>query len=157
MNSQEVLSSGNAIFYRPKKFTVYINCDKSCCNKLYQNSELSQGLKKSKPESKNLQKLQHSQQSFQKNLQESFTASIPSHQETVFSRSYWESLPAESHETKSGKLQLPSRWVDLFTNTLRDLNQYCNLNFTRHDVYVKGGRLMRADFYCNIEECQLQT
>ena len=74
----------------------------------------------------------------------------------MFSHSYWESLLAESYEAKSGKLQLPSRWADLFTNTFRDLNQYCNLNFTRHYVYVKSGRLMRAYFYCNFEEYQLR-
>ena len=88
LNSKEFLSSGNAIFYWPKKFAIYINCDKSCCNNPHQKSELSQGLKESKPESKKLQKTQPSQQSFEKNLQESFTASIPCYQETVFSRSY---------------------------------------------------------------------
>ena len=41
-----------------RKFDVYINYDKSCCDKLYQKSELSQGLKESKLGIKKIKKNQ---------------------------------------------------------------------------------------------------
>ena len=149
MNSEEVLSSGNAIFYQPKKFAVYINCDKSYCNKLHQKSELFQGLKESKLWSKKLQKTQQSQQSSQKDLQEYCTEATKREcLATVIGNHYWQNL------MKQNLVNFTFR-ENKQTNTFRDLNQYCNLNFTRHYVYAKNGRLMRAYFYCNIEEYQL--
>ena len=72
----------------------------------------------------------------QKNLQATKTHCLAA----VFVDHYW---------------QLPIWSVDLFTNTLRNLDQYCDLDFTRHYIYVKDDRLMRVDFNCNIEKCQL--
>ena len=57
---------------------------------------------------------------------------------------------------KSGKVRLPSRWAGIFTEAMKEVNQYCNLNFTRHYIYGKGNKLMRADYYCHIEGCKLK-
>ena len=85
-----------------------------------------------------------------------FTANVPRQQETQLNQNDWESLINEAHETKSGKVQLPSRWAGIFTEVMKELNQYCNLNFNRHYIYGKGNKLMRADYYCNIEGCKLK-
>ena len=44
-----------------------------------------------------------------------FTANVPRQQETQLNQNDWESLINEVHETKSGKVQLPSRWAGIFT------------------------------------------
>ena len=85
-----------------------------------------------------------------------FTANVPRQQETLLNQNNWESLINEAHETKAGKVQLPSRWAGIFTKAMKELNQYCNLNFTRHYIYGKGNKLMRADYYCNKEGCKLK-
>ena len=115
----------------------------SYCNKLYRSRSFPWGWQKVTLKAKTSENTVESTIT-QKNLQEPFTANHPGHQETTFSHSCWESLLAELHKVKFGKLQLPRRWVDLFTNTFRDLHQYCNLNFTQHCVYVKGDKLMTA-------------
>ena len=86
-----------------------------------------------------------------------FTANVPWQQETLLNQNDWEYLINEAHETKSGKVQLPSRWPVIFTEAMKELNQYCNFNFTRHYLYGKGNKLMRADYYCNIESCRLKS
>ena len=86
-----------------------------------------------------------------------FTANAPGQQEAQLNQSDWESLINEAHETKSGKVQLPSRWAGIFTKVMKELNQYCNLNFNRHYIYGKGNKLMGADYYCNIEGCKLKN
>ena len=40
-----------------------------------------------------------------------FTANVPRQQETLLNQNDWESLINEARETKSGKVQLPSRWA----------------------------------------------
>ena len=44
----------------------------------------------------------------------------------------------------------------IFNEAMKEPNQHCNLNFTRHYIYGKGNKLMRADYYCNIESCKLK-
>ena len=70
-----------------------------------------------------------------------FAANVPRYQETLLNLSDRESLINEAHETKSGKVQLPSRWTGIYTKEIKELNKYCNFNFTRHYIYGKGNKL----------------
>ena len=81
------------------------------------------------------------------------TTNVPRQQETLLNQNGWESLINEVHEIKPGKVQLPSRWAGIFTEAMKELNQYCNLNVTRHYIYGKGNKIMRADY---IEGCKLK-
>ena len=85
-----------------------------------------------------------------------FSANVPRQQETQLNQIDWKSLINETHETKSGKVQLPSRWAGIFTELIKEPNHYCNLNFNRHCIHGKGNKQMRADYYYNIDDCKLK-